>query len=183
MTTEEIRNTLAFLKQAYPGSFRDMTAEDARNTIRLWKTFFENEDANIVSAAVIALIGSRKEGFTPTIGEICEKIREIRSPNTLSEQDAWALVAKACRNGSYGYKEEYEKLPPIVQEVVGAPEQLKAWALVDIDELETVTASNFRKSYRARIQRQEELMRIPESIRKKLEQYSGDETKLLKAVE
>lgn len=168
MTTDDIRNVLAFLKQAYPSSFRDMNEEDARNTVKIWKMFFEHEDAGIVNAAVVALIGSRKEGYTPTIGEICEKIRELKNPDAMTEQDAWALVAKACRNGYYGYKEEFEKLPPDVQKAVGAPEQLRAWALIDEDELETVTASNFRKAYRTHIQREQEMQRLPSAMREQL---------------
>lgn len=168
MTTEDIRNLLAVLKQAYPSSFKGIGEEDTKGTIRLWKMFFDQEETAIVNAAVVSLIGSRKEGYTPTIGEICEKIRELKAPDELTEQDAWALVSKACRNGYYGYRDEFEKLPPAVQRVVGAPEQLKAWSMVDQDELETVTASNFRKAYRTHVQREQEMERLPSAMREQL---------------
>lgn len=168
MTTEEIRTMLAVLKSAYPSSFKSWEEEDVRGTVKVWKLFFEHEDAAIVNAAVVSLIGSRKEGYTPTIGEICEKIRELKAPDELTEQDAWALVSKACRNGYYGYHDEFEKLPLAVQQVVGAPEQLKAWSMVDQDELETVTASNFRKAYRTHVQREQEMERLPSAMREQL---------------
>lgn len=169
MTTEDIRNMLAVLKQAYPSSFKDLNEEDVRNTVKLWKMFFEHEDTNVVNAAVIALIGSRKEGFTPTIGEICEKIRELKAPDERTDQDAWALVSKACRNGYYGYQEEFDKLPPDVQRAVGRAEQLREWSLVDEETLGTVVASNFRRTFRTIAQREQDLLRIPQSMREKLQ--------------
>ena len=52
--------------------------------------------------------------------------------------------------------------------MVGAPEQLKAWSMVDQDELETVTASNFRKAYRTHVQREQEMERLPSAMREQL---------------
>ena len=168
MTTEEIRNVLAILKQAYPSSFKDISEEDARGTIKLWKLMFENEDPSMVNAAVISLIATRTVGYTPTIGEICQKLRELKQPSARTEQDAWSLVSRACRNGYYGYEEEYKRLPPDVQKAVGRPEQLKEWALIDGDTLESVIASNFKRAYRVILQREEDLLRIPASIREAL---------------
>ena len=168
MTTEEIRTVLAVLKRTYPSSFKDMTEEDVRETVKLWKMMFEHEDVAMVNAAVVALISTRTVGYTPVIGEICQKLRELKAPDSMSDQDAWSLVSRACRNGYYGYQEEYNRLPPDVQKAVGRPEQLHEWSLVDSDTLETVVASNFRKTYKTVLQRQEDLLRIPDSVRERL---------------
>ena len=178
MTTEEIRTVLAVLKRAYPSSFKDMTDEDARETVKLWKMMFEHEDVAMVNAAVVALISTRTVGYTPVIGEICQKLRELKAPDSMSDQDAWSLVSRACRNGYYGYQEEYNRLPPDVQKAVGRPEQLHEWSLVDSDTLETVVASNFRKTYKTVLKRQEELLRIPDIVRERL---YGAKTKRLES--
>lgn len=168
MTTEEIRTVLAVLKTAYPSSFKDLSDNDVRETVKLWKVMFEHEDVALVNAAVVALISSRTVGYTPAIGEICQKLRELKAPDFMNDQDAWSLVSRACRNGFYGYQEEFDRLPPDVQKAVGRPEQLHEWALIDSDTLETVVSSNFRKTYKTVLQRKEDLLRIPDSVRERL---------------
>ena len=173
MTTEEIRMMLAVLKQAYPHSYKDMTEEDVRGTVKLWKMMFEREDAAIVNQAVVSLLSTRTVGYTPVIGEICEEIRKIKNPTSVTAQEAWSLVRRSLRNGIYGYQEEYDKLPMDVQKAVGRPEQLREWALLNEDELDTVTASNFRKSFDVVARRQEEFERIPAAIREQLPNYAN----------
>lgn len=177
MTMDETKKILYAIKIAYPSAFKDVDEAGMVDTVKLWNMILGGEDATVVNAAVIALISTRLEGFTPTIGAVCEKIRELKGESNLSEQEAWTLVSKACRNGYYGFKEEFEKLPPMVQKAVGQAEQLKDWALVDSDTLETVIASNFRKTYRANVDREEQMLRIPEGMRKRLAQITnGDGT-------
>lgn len=166
MNTAETAQILGILKTAYPSSFKDA---DTKAVIALWAEMFKDEPAPIVGAAVKALIASRKEGFTPTIGEIKEKIRLISEPSVLTETEAWALVSKACKNGIYGYKEEFEKLPQDVQKAVGRPEQLREWAMMDEYTVGSVVASNFMRSYRAAAKRTEEYLQIPTEIRNLLD--------------
>lgn len=166
MTREETLQVLSILKAAYPHSYRNMTKLDAEAVVNLWHRQFENEDAGAVGAAVDALIATRKEGYSPTIGEVKEQLHRVRSENkSLSDAEAWALVEKACRNGLYGYREEYEKLPEEARKAVGAPEQLKAWAGMDEETVNSVVASNFRKTFRTVQQREKENAMLPPGVR------------------
>ena len=93
-------------------------------------------------------------------------MQKLKRSNDLDELAAWALVSKACRNGLYGYREEFAKLPPDVQAAVGAPEQLRAWAMMDTEAVESVIASNFQRNYRTTKARQKELDKLPADVRK-----------------
>ena len=75
------------------------------------------------------------------------------------------MVAKACRNGLYGYKTEFEKLPETVQRAVGKAEQLRDWAEIDTDTLNTVVASNFQRSYRIMQQRAKDDAMLPPGVK------------------
>ena len=165
MTTDETTKILATLKAAYPHSFRDLTRRDAEAMIDLWTVMFDADGYEEVNAAVIALIATRTVGFSPTVGEVKEKLRSLMEVPALSEQDAWALVAKACANGLYGYRKEFEKLPPEVQSAVGAPEQLREWAKMDVETVQSVVASNFMRSYRTMQARAKETALLPPAIR------------------
>lgn len=166
MTREDTVKLMTMLKAAYPHSYKDLTKPDAEAMLALWQRLFSGDDPAEVFAAVDALISTRTVGYSPTPGEVKEQMQKLKRSNDLDELAAWALVSKACRNGLYGYREEFAKLPPDVQAAVGAPEQLRAWAMMDTDTVESVVASNFQRNYRATKTRQKELDKLPADVRK-----------------
>ena len=165
MNREQVIQILATLKLAFPHSFQNLGRTDMEGMIELWKRQFAGEDPLLVSAAVDSLISSRTVGYSPNIGEIKEQMHRIRTGDRPSEVDAWTLVEKACRNGIHGAAEEFAKLPPDVQRVVGGPEQLKAWAMMDSETVNSVIASNFRKSYFAAQEREKQNAMMPVNVR------------------
>ena len=174
MDRRETMQIFSVLKAAYPHSFKGVGKEDADAMISLWQKMFETETYEQVNAAVAALIATRKEGYTPTIGEVKERLAFAveQASGALNEQGAWALVEKACRNGLYGYREEFERLPDDVQRAVGAPEQLRAWAMMDTETVNSVVASNFMRNYRTQKQREKEFAMIPPSVQRVLSEIA-----------
>lgn len=175
MTREETTAIMGVLKTAYPSFYRGMTRQEALNAISLWTEMFAHDRADVVTAAVKALIKTRKEGYPPTVGEVSDKIRELTQGDGLTRIEAWNLVAKACQNSLYGAEEEFAKLPPLVQKTVGSPNQLKEWAMMDADTF-SVTGSHFQRSFEIMQKREQELSLLPPDIRERL---AGLTTKLL----
>lgn len=159
---------LSILKAAYPHSFQKMGKRDAETMTALWERQFAEEDPLAVSAAIDSLIATRTVGYSPTIGEIKEQLHRIRNQHQLSEVDAWVLVERACRNGIHHAREEYDRLPPDVQQAVGGPEQIRAWAMMDSETVNSVVASNFRKSYAAAQERAKHVSMLPADVREML---------------
>lgn len=166
MTLDNAYEILSILKVAYPHSFKNISDTDVDATANLWQRMFSSESYEQVEAAVYMLISSRTEVFSPTIGEIKEKLLSLQAVTELGEAEAWALVSKACSNGIYSYRQEFDKLPAVVKRVVGQPEQLKEWAMMDADTVQSVVASNFMRSYRAKTARDKELAIIPDDIKR-----------------
>ena len=175
MNPTETKGVLALLRAACPNFYKDMPRADLLAVVNLWQKQFEEFDGSLVLAAVNSLISSRVEGFPPTIGAVKEQIRKLTAPEKPSETEAWALVSRATRNGLYGYKEEFEKLPPDIRRVVGSPEQLKAWAAMEADEVESVIASHFMRAYRMVEQRDREAVLLPRFIRDALPEFKMTE--------
>lgn len=165
MTREETIKILSVLRGAYPAFYRDITKQEAESTIALWESMFDEEPYELVAAAVKAFISGDGKGFPPAIGQIKERIRLITAPEEMTEQEAWSLVSKALRNSTYGSEEEFAKLPPEVQAVVHDPGQLRQWAMSPADEVETVIASNFMRSFRAKQKVSKEYMALPTSVK------------------
>lgn len=166
MTREDTIKILSVLRGAYPAFYRDITKQEAESTIALWESMFDEEPYELVGAAVKAFISGDGKGFPPAIGQIKERIRQITQPEEMTEQEAWSYVSKALRNSTYGSKEEFAKLPPEVQAVVHDPGQLRQWALAPADEVESVIASNFMRSFRAKQKATKEYLALPTEVKR-----------------
>lgn len=174
MDRTETLQILSVLKAAYPDFYRNMERRDAEAVVGLWSDMFLDDPVEIVAAAVKALIASDEKQYRPPhIGAVKAYVRKIAHPEEMTEVEAWGLVRKATANGYYGAKEEFEKLPHILQRLVGSPNQLKEWAMMDSNEFQTVVASNFQRSYRAATESEREYQAIPVDVRSIAEILSG----------
>ena len=169
MERQETELIMMILETAYPQFYARKTIEDRKNALRLWHMMFEGDSGAEVGAAVKAFIAMDTKGFPPAIGQIKQKLVQLHAPDMLDESQAWALVAKAIKRSAYHAQAEYDKLPPIIQKVIGSASMLHAWALTSGDELQTVVASNFQRAYRARAAEAKEILALPPDIRRILE--------------
>lgn len=165
MTYEETLAIMSVLKAAYPSYYRDMKKADAESVVSLWAEMFADEPVQMVAMAVKSLIAADNKGFPPHIGAVKAHIVKIKNPDEMTEQEAWNYVERACRNSLYNSAEEYAKLPPVVQRLIGSHNQLREWAMIDADELKTVVASNFMRSYRVRTANERENLALPADVR------------------
>ena len=160
MTREETVKIIRIMVDSYPNYKPNNISE----TVDVWYMMLSDYDYNLVAMALKAYILSDTIGFAPSIGQLVSKIQTITKPHELSEMEAWSLVSKAIRNSGYNSVEEFAKLPPIVQNAVGLPEQLRTWAL-DENYNEQVVSSNFMRCYRTELARHEELSKMPAEIK------------------
>ena len=171
MTREETLAVMSVLKAAYPGFYRDMKRSEAEGIVSLWEEMFRDDPAQVVGMAVKAHIAGDGKGYPPTIGAIKQAVAKLTRPKELdmSELEAWGLVRRAVQNGIYGAQKEFDALPPVVQQCVGSPSQLKEWALLEED----VVASNFQRSYRARAAQAKEFLALPADVRSAMQQLGA----------
>ena len=174
MTRQETGMIMDILTAAYPRFYSGPNTPNKAQTIILWATMFADDPVEVVAMAVKAFIATDKKGFPPHIGAIKDAIVKLKTPDELTEQEAWELVRRACSNANYGAREEFDKLPPVVRRLVGSPNQLREWAMMDSDIFNSVVASNFQRSYRARVASEREYMALPSDVRYEMEQLSGN---------
>lgn len=173
MNLSEATMVLAVMRAAYPHSFRDIKPDDAMATAQLWARMFDKEPYEAVNAAVETLIATRQVGYSPTIGEVKEKLHSLVKTDELNDAQAWALVTKACKNGLYGYKQEFEKLPPPVQKAVGSAEQLRDWSMMDEETFQSVIGSNFKKTFKVVEERERQDALMPDSVKSVVQKLAG----------
>lgn len=172
MTREETLAVMGVLKAAYPSYYRGMTKADAESVVGLWSAMFADDDPALVAAAVKALIVASDREFPPLIGTVKEKMRQLTAKDEMTDAEAWALVAKAVKNGIWGAEDEFHKLPPDVRRIVGTPSQLRDWARMDSSALHSVVASNFQRAYRVRTEKNREVAKLPSDVKKAISAMS-----------
>lgn len=173
MTREETVEIIHIVCDCYP----NFKPEDLSRTIDAWQVMLEEYSCEQVAVALKAYITSNTSGFAPSVGEIVAKIQLVSQPQELDGMTAWGLVSKALRNGTYGAVEEFNKLPPLVRQAVGMPDNLKNWATSDYQTIETVIQSNFLRTYETVVKRETEISRMPDNIKSLIEKTNANSYK------
>ncbi len=173
MTREETKTIIRVLMAAYP----NFKPESLTETVQIWHMMLEDVDYKLISLAVKSYIRTNNSGFAPSIGQLIGKIQAISQPQELDGMAAWGLVSKALRNGTYGAVEEFNKLPPLVKQAVGMPDNLKNWATSDYQTIETVIQSNFLRTYETVVKRANEINRMPDNIKSLIKKANANSYK------
>lgn len=173
MTREQVGKLLMTIQAYYP----NYNPPDKEITLNAWYIMLAEYPEELVLQALRACIATNTSGFAPDVGQIMSKIQTISQPQELDGMTAWGLVSKALRNGTYGAVEEFNKLPPLVRQAVGMPDNLKNWAVSDYQTIETVIQSNFLRTYETVVKRANEINRMPDNIKSLIEKTNANSHK------
>lgn len=169
MTREETVKIIRIMCDCYP----NYKPSNLSETVDVWNMMLEEYSYSQISMALKTYVHSDTSGFAPSIGQLIGKIQAISQPQELDGMAAWGLVSKALRNGTYGAVEEFNKLPPLVKQAVGMPDNLKNWATSDYQTIETVIQSNFLRTYETVVKRANEINRMPDDIKSLIEKMNA----------
>ena len=149
MTPKEFSKTLERISQFWPKFYAD---QDADAIFEVWFPFFRDDPPVEVNKAVIELVCLLK--FPPTIADIKGQMAEDRSKDIPTAMGAFQAISDAV-DRSYNRNdaaEQYMRLAPILQKVVGSPAMLLSWRKVSDEAFQTVIMSAIRESYKEHAQ-------------------------------
>lgn len=179
MTSIEFKRLVAGLKAVYsdPKYISDDFAMD------MWYGLLKDIPYDVANMATQAYMQSEK--FPPTPADIRRYASQITSPITddISEVEAWGKVSKAICNSLYHSEEEFAKLPKLIQQTLGNHIRLRELAELDVAQLQTVEASNFMRSYRARLEVHKRELQLNDSLRISINQMRQENTPMLEVHE
>lgn len=166
MTREDTASVLKILKVSYPAFYSKFSKDDMVAVLDLWSEMFADDDIRAVKVALFKLIETHK-GYPPDIAALKEKIRElvVASTGEPTDEELWQMLRNAVCNGYYGAKEEFDKLPRVVQRYLGSPSALRDLAQIDVRTLDTVTHGRFLKQIVSLRERQEFADSLPEGVK------------------
>lgn len=163
MTRDEVKEIIMIMTYTYP----NYKPADITATVDTWTAILASYQFEHIRAALHSYILSDTKGFAPTPGQLIDKI-PVKSFD-MTEMEAWGMVNKALSNSSYHAKEEFDKLPLVVQKTLGRFEVLQEWAGMEIDTVQSVIQSNFIRNYRTVLQREKDRNKLPTRLREILE--------------
>ena len=163
MTREEWAVLVKAMKAVYtsPSFLPDQYAFDT------WYGLLKDLDYKLLSFGLKKYM--QTEWKEPSIAALRECADSIAPQSAeLNETEAWEKVSRAIRNSGYHAEEEFARLPELIQKAVSSPGQLREWALsenVDGRWL-SVVQSNFQRTYRAEVQREQERRKLSPDLLK-----------------
>jgi hypothetical protein len=163
MTRDEVKEIIMIMTYTYS----NYKPADITATVDTWTAILASYQFEHIRAALHSYILSDTKGFAPTPGQLIDKI-PVKSFD-MTEMEAWGMVNRALSNSSYHAKEEFDKLPLVVQKTLGRFEVLQEWAGMEIDTVQSVIQSNFIRNYRTVLQREKERNKLPTRLREILE--------------
>lgn len=161
MTREECKKIIAVIAATYPR----FDADDPTSTVDAWFFFLADYDYQDISMALKVYVSTENSAFPPSASQLIGQINKVRSLKNAQEVDVWREVRPAIRNGNYHAEEEFKKLSPMAQKMVGDPGQLREWAMLPSEDIDTVVQSNFKKRYETMVKRESELSAMPKEVR------------------
>ena len=166
MTRDDVIQMLTLLKAAYPAFYSKMSSKDAEAAITLWIEMFSGDDPRVIALAVKHCIETH-DGYPPSIAAIKNRAKQILQSvsGDPTPDDLWTVFARACGNGIYGAKEEFDRLPPVLKRFAGSPRALYDYAVMDGDVFNSVVRGQFFKRIEAMQQQEEFDALMPPDIR------------------
>ena len=160
MTRDEAKHLVMMVSAAYP-NWKPM---DLRGTVDTWAVMLQEYEYQFCVVALKSYILTDTSGFAPGIGQVIDRLQRRREGRELGELDAWSMVSKALRNSTYHAEEEFAALPPVLQRTVGNPSNLKEWAGMEMDTVNSVIQSHVVRNYRAAVKSMRDDAKIPPAL-------------------
>ena len=169
MTRQETIELMREIEARYP----NFAPSNPSKTVDVWLEEFEDFPFELVLAGVKTFASTDTKGFPPSIGQVKDKIFSLATMNTPNVNEAWDLVQRAIADSTYHAEERFEKLPPLIQKVVGSPTTLRNWGQTDNSTIGTVIYSQFVKTYNSIYEREKEKAKIPRKVMALIENTSS----------
>lgn len=170
MTRAEFRVLIKGMKAVYtdPKFLPDETSWE------IWYRLLQDLDYKIADIALQRYM--QTSVYPPHPADIRGQAARIASPeiDSISGEEAFALVRRSCRNQLAEAEKQFSKLPPLIQKALGGsnqgPGNLVEFACMDPAQFETVEKAQFLKSYAATCARKENDSMVSEKLMAQIEQ-------------
>lgn len=181
MTRDETKKILMLMGAVYP----NFKPDNLTATVDAWYLMLSDFEYADIENALRIYVRIADEQFAPSVNKL---IAMIRKPQELSQMDfptVWRYIRKAISRSLYYSEEEFDKLPDEAKALVGAPGQLREWAQLASETIDSVTRSKVETQYGVYQRRKAEVGAMPEEVRDLIEKATPKlpERQIVRAIE
>ena len=170
MTEDDCAKILMTIDACYPNF--NVNNDSIEYTKKAWNVFLKDFEYKEIETALRIYIMTSGSAFAPSVSELIAAARKPKQLTEIGAEEAWPQVRKAIRNSLYNSEEGFAALPELAQKVVGSPNQLRTWGMMESREIDTVIWSNFKKSYEALQKRTNDYAALPKDVQQLLDNTS-----------
>lgn len=174
MTDKETLSIINVLMSYYPDTFKNLSDEQTKTFIKIWKESFADSKYAEVQAAVMDFIQNSTDSFMPKVGQIKQIINNYRFANVPNEMEAFEILLKARQAYSIynpNNVEPYETLPDAIKRAVGGFKGFVSIGKLNVESSQYgVEKSNFMRVYKTELERAKQDANRPNWLKNALEQ-------------
>jgi len=160
MTREEVKKLIMIIQATYP----NWNIKNKQETLDAWAFFLEDYEYNSMMMALKTYISSADSGFAPSVSQLISMARKPQELTQADEGAIWREIRPCIRRGIYHAEEDFEKLSPMAKKVVGQPSQLREWAMLESEVIDSVIQSNMKTRIKDIQRRDLEISAMPIEI-------------------
>lgn len=147
MEKEQVRKLLTILRTNYPQTFKGWDSEQQQLYMEIWHNGLKNDDYKLALKAIETFIYGEPREFAPNIGQVKNKMFELQPVKQIDVGSAWDKVVSAARCDWQSAKEEFDKLPAVVQQALGTER-----FLVEVGYADEESIKFHRKEFESKLQ-------------------------------
>ena len=181
MTREECKQLIMVCEATFPNT-SNVSPQEKLNA---WFLILEEYDYQSMLMALKIFISSGNSAFAPSVSQLIamsrkpSELKESKLP-TYDEVTTWREVRQAIKNGIYHAEEEFKKLSPIAQRMVGDSQQIHEWAMLESETIDSVIQSNFKARFKdyqiaeaTKAKRNREIAQMPREVQALIQQSAA----------
>ena len=175
MTREECKQLIMVLEASYP-NFKTNNPQEVLNA---WFIFLQEFDYQTILGALKVYIHTSESAFAPSVSQLIAMTRKPKELSGPDEVTVWREIRQAIGRGIYYHEEDYKKLSPIAQRLVGDPQQLREWACLPSEAIDNDIHKDIVFRFKALTERDREISALPAEIRAQIGGDNGNQLKRL----
>lgn len=118
-------------------TYANLHFSDPELALESWWRILQPDDYTNIMDAFAVYARTDTSGFAPTPGKLHQMISARMNPG-YSSGEITDILTMASRNANYGFQEEFERMPRLLQKAVGSPAVVRSWGCMEPSQLEYV---------------------------------------------
>lgn len=175
ITEDEARQLLSIMAVIYPNiQISEATIEP---TIKIYQRIFAKYKYQELENALEIYSTTNMSGFPPQPAHLIDIIESAyESENKMDDSEVWKIIYNAVCRSSYKAEEDFNNFPPIIQRVVGSPNQLREWGQTSIDIVNGSVKTSVMINYHNIVKEEKVKNRMPNNSLSQIEKLAGKNT-------